>query len=209
MAELSEQRHLDEERRVAEAQAYQDRRAAAKEDAGRWPSEQIGSTYITKGRLMHVNGQPKCFFMLTNGGADLRIVEYKDGPDFSVDNDITVPISQVISLNVASPTVTRTRTKTVPVTVVEKKNKSPVGRGLVGGVLLGPAGLVLGAASGLNSNLASTVKHENVNETYDTLGDPQLIIGTTNPDQPVFKIKFDPPGLADEWMYRLHAAQRR
>jgi hypothetical protein len=209
IAILKEERLADEERRAAEAQAYVDRRATAKEAANRWPSEQLGATHISQGRLMHVKGQPKCFFMLTDEGKAIRIVEFKDAPDFELQGECTLPTSRIISIHIASPTVTKTRSKTVPVTVVEKKNKSPVGRGLVGGVLLGPAGVVLGAASGLNSKVVSTVKHETVNENYDALGDPQLIIGTSNPDQPIFKIKFDPPTLADEWIYRIQGIQRR
>ena len=121
IAALTEERLLDEERRASEAQAYQDRRAAAKEQAGRWPADQVGSTHISAGRLMHVKGQPKCFFMLANNGAAVRIVEYEDAPDFEIHSDMTLPLSRVISLNVASPTITKTRTKTIPVTVVEKK----------------------------------------------------------------------------------------
>ncbi|HEX8301544.1 hypothetical protein [Sphingomonas sp.] len=207
--EKNEQFRAEQESRQNEQKALEERRASAQADVNAWPSSQPAWTHISKGRLMHVKGQPKCFFMLSESKALLRIVEYSDDPDFDVASEFGLPLQAVISLNTAQPTVTKKRSKQVPITAIETKNKSPVARGLVGGALLGPAGLVLGAASGLNSKVSSSVHYETVSEEYDTLGDPQLIIGTSNADRPVVKIKFDPPNLADEWLFRIQGAQRR
>lgn len=205
---LAQQKAVDNERRALERAAKQAQRDEAKAAADRWPSEQIGWNHISKAQMMHVAGQPACYFMIDEKGGALRIATYQLTQEFAVDNDFEINVRGVISMNVASPSVTKTRTKTVPVTTIQHEKKSPIARGLVGGVLLGPAGLVLGAASGLNSKVTSTVSHEKVLEDYETVGEPQLIIGTSDQTHPVLKIKFDPPSLAEEWMYRILGAQR-
>lgn len=206
---LAQQKANDDERRAGERAANQMRRDAARAAADSWPSEQAGWNHISKAKMMHVAGQPTCYFMIDEKGASLRIATYQLSQEFTIESDFQVAVRRIISMNVASPSVTKTRTKTVPVTTVHHEKKSPVARGLVGGVLLGPAGLVLGAASGLNSKATSTVSHEKVLEDYETVGDPQLIIGTSDQTYPVLKFKFDPPTLAEEWMYRILGAQRQ
>lgn len=205
---LAQQKAIDDERRAREREANQRRREAARAAADQWPATQSGWAHISKARMMHVTGQPQCYFMIDQKGASLRIATYQVSQDFRIESDVEINIPRVLSMNIASPSVTKTRTKTIPVTTIEHKKKSPVARGLVGGVLLGPAGLVLGAASGLNSKVTSSVSHEKVLEDYETTGDPQLIIGTSDQEHPVLKLKFDPPSLAEEWMYRIMGAQR-
>jgi hypothetical protein len=206
---LTQQKAIDDERRAKEREANQQRRDSAREAAEQWPADQSGWTHISKARMMHVAGQPHCYFMIGETSPRLRIVTYQVSQEFTIDGETEIDLARVISMNIASPSVTKIRSKTVPVTTIEHKKKSPIARGLVGGALLGPAGLVLGAASGLNSKVTSSVSHEKVQEEYETLGDPQLIIGTSDKDNPVLKMKFDPPSLADEWMYRIMGAQRR
>jgi hypothetical protein len=76
-------------------------------------------------------------------------------------------------------------------------------------VLLGPAGLVIGAASGLNGKIETNVEERRIAEKVSELGAPQLIIGTSDPQRPVLKLKFDDPEVASEWMYRIRGAQAR
>lgn len=209
MEALTQQKAIDDERRAAERAANQRRKEEAHAAAEQWPADQHGWTHISKARMMHVAGQPHCYFMINDQGSALRIASYQISQDFTIDGDTQIEIERVVSMNIASPSITKTRTKTVPVTTIEHKKKSPIARGLVGGALLGPAGLVLGAASGLNSKVTSSVSHEKIQEEYETLGDPQLIMGTSNLDSPILKLKFDPPSLAEEWMYRIMGAQRK
>ncbi|RYX80510.1 hypothetical protein EON83_28350 [bacterium] len=206
---MAHQKAVDDERRAGDRAARQALREAAQAAADSWPSEQTGWNHISKAKMMHVAGQPSCYFMIDEKGGSLRVATYQVSQDFTLDSDFQVPVRGVISMNVASPSVTKTRTKTVPVTTIHHEKKSPVARGLVGGILLGPAGLVLGAASGLNSKATSTVSQEKILEDYETVGDPQLIIGTSDQTYPVLKFKFDPPTLAEEWMYRILGAQRQ
>lgn len=205
--QLNQVRLADQQERDADKRQIEERRAKTQSEVEAWPATQKGWTHVTRARLMHITGQPKCFFMLSENRLLLRVVQYTADQYFEIQREFALVVKDVISLNVASPTITKTRTKIVPITKIEKQNRSPVARGLVGGALLGPAGVVMGAASGLNAKVTSSVQHERVSESYDALGDPQLIIGTRNPDRPVLKIKFDPPSMADEWMFRIRGAQ--
>lgn len=184
---LAKQKAIDTQRRASEREANQRRREAAHAAAELWPTEQTGWSHISKARMMHVPGQPHCYFMIK--GTSLRIATYQVSQDFTVESDFEIDVNCITSTNVIIPPITKTRTKTVPVTKVEHKKKSPVARGLVGWSLLGPAGLILGAASGLNSKVTSSVSHEKIQEEYETPGDPQLIIGTTSQDDPVLGSK--------------------
>jgi Tfp pilus assembly protein PilX len=163
--------------------------------------------FVSKGKLMHIQGQPQCLAMMSDNGLIVRFEEVVDDNGFATKEPISLNLNQIVSLDTASPTITKSRKTSVPVTVTETKQKSPVARGLVGSVLLGPAGLVLGAASGLNAKVTTKTENQTIYEKYESSGDPQLILGTSSPNHPVLKIKFDPPNLAEEWMFRIRGAQ--
>ena len=197
-----EEAHRREAQRIA-----QERKIQATADRKDWKEKQVDWTYLSSGWIMNLPDAPRCFCMLAKSHSCVRIVTYSDDEDFQIISDRLILMSQIISLNVAAPMVTKRRAKTVPVSIVEQGRRSPVGRGLVGGALFGPAGLVLGAASGLNSKTTTRVEHQTVSESYETKGSPQLIIGTTLTDRPVLNIKFETPNLANEWMFRIQAVQ--
>jgi hypothetical protein len=199
----------------AEAKAAYEARELRRSEAAKAEIAWIGDyatkgwKYVSRAKLMHASGQPNCVFMMSDNDLLLQICSFETREEFLPGSPIVLNVNQVLGLNIAKPKITKTREKIVPVSIVENKRKSPVGRGLVGGALLGPAGLVLGAASGLNSKTSTKVEERTVTEQYETEGDPQLIIGTSIPDEPVLKIKFDPPSLADEWLFRIQGAQSR
>jgi len=166
-----------------------------------------GWKYISKAKLMHKSGQPPCLFMTSENGQLIQFMEYSIAEKFHSSDPQFLSINQVISLNIARPDVTDSRKKTVHLPITESQEKSPVARGLAGGAIMGPAGLILGAASGLNSRTKTRIETKTVYEQYEKKGDPQLIVGTSSPDVPVLKLKFDPPSLADEWMFRIRALQ--
>ena len=164
---------------------------------------------VCNAKLLADRQSQDCAVMLSDDRGDLRIVVYELGTEFTCEEPLTFHLRDILSLTVARPKITKTRKKIAPVSIVENKRKSPVARGILGGVLLGPAGLVVGAASGLNSKTITKIEQHEVTEFYEAEGDPQLIIGTTRDDYPVLKMKFDPTSDAEKWMFRIQAAQRR
>lgn len=204
---------LSESREDAARRAAQNKEKSvlAKIDRDNWVKslENEEWSVVTQARYLNTEGQPNCLVMICKKSLFLQILTYKLDTDLTKSQDLNLHINQVIGLNIARPRVTKYRSKQVPISSIETKTKSPVARGLVGGALLGPVGLVLGAASGLNSEVSTTTQNQTVEEAYETDGDPQLIIGTSLASNPVIKLLFDVPSLADEWLYRIKGAQSR
>jgi hypothetical protein len=90
--------------------------------------------------------------------------------------------------------------------VVVQQRKSPVGRALIGGIALGPIGAIAGAASGLNGK--STIKYveKTVRKEVETEGPKLLVVGTSDPAQPMLKIMAPRDDVTEEWLHRLRAA---
>ena len=197
-AQAKRLRQLDKEERE---------RAAAEKTA--WLSRQTGWTDRSEGRLLNVPERPSCVAMLGGEGRLFRLVEYRLGNSFDVLNDKTLPINKIISLDIARPTVKKTVYTTQAVPIVKKQHRSPVGRAAVGALVAGPLGAVVGAASGLGGKVTTEVEERKVAQQVEGLGDPQLIMGTSDAERPLLKIKFDPPELAESWLYKIRAAQAR
>lgn len=162
---------------------------------------------VCNSKLLKDNTSLDCAFMLSSDRNLIQIFPYEALEKFIYKTPIELTVREILSLNVVTPRIVKSRIKIVPVSIVENKTKSPVARGLIGAVLLGPAGLVVGAASGLNAKTGTRVENHKVTEKYEADGDPQLIIGTSRDDYPVLKIKFEPVSLAEEWLYKIQAAQ--
>ena len=168
-----------------------------------------GWAYVARGKLMHLKQRPECTMAMSRDAPLLRFDKFELVDELRFDDPFYLNLNQIISLNVASPRVTKTRYESVPVPITTSKNKSPVARGLLGGALLGPAGLVVGAASGLNAMTETEIRHETVSRKYESRGAPQLIIGTTSDDYPVLKFRCASQEVADEWMFRIRGRQAR
>lgn len=170
---------------------------------------QNGWSHVSVGKMMHLEGQPRCVLALAENSPTLRFDRVDGSDDFKVHPPIILSLSDIISLNVARPTVRKSREELTPVPITESVQRSPVARGLLGGAILGPAGLVLGAASGLNSKTTTNIEYQTVTKEYDAPGAPQLIIGTKWEDYPYFKIKCANQEVADEWMFRIRGRQAK
>lgn len=199
------------EEKAKKQAAHDAQRAAIEEDLLAWMQglQSDGWSLISRGRLMHQKGQPHCTIALATNAPLLRLDEIKIEEKFEASEPIYVNLREIISLNVARPTVQKSRKEIVPVPIIESHQRSPVARGLIGGAILGPAGLVLGAASGLNAKTTTTIKSETVYKSYDGFGLPQLIIGTNRDDYPYFKIQCANREVADEWAFRIRGRQAR
>ncbi|WBY16644.1 hypothetical protein PF049_00275 [Erythrobacteraceae bacterium WH01K] len=207
-----ENRALEFEAAKAERKALKEKKQAEiDKDLVVWMTkiQREGWSLISRGRLMHLEEQPHCIIALSNTSPLLRVNQIDVQDEFSHAEPIYINLREIISLNVARPSVRRSRQEKISFPITETQRRSPVARGLIGGALLGPAGLVVGVASGLNSQITTSVKSETVNKEYDGLGDPQLIIGTNREDHPYFKIKCANQEVADEWVFRIRGRQNR
>ncbi len=94
--------------------------------------------------------------------------------------------------------VVETYTRTVVTPVATQKKKSAIGRGLVGGVLLGPAGLILGAASGISPETKIVQTTSKQQDTRVVKGKPTVLL-TLHAVPPFKRLQFDKADDARAW----------
>lgn len=85
---------------------------------------------------------------------NLVVVSYQDHPlqrNFNVHEIATIDFESITRVELFTPERSGQITKRIITPVAVNKRKSAIVRGAVGGALLGPAGLLLGAASALTS----------------------------------------------------------
>lgn len=141
--------------------------------------------------------------MLDHGGHAVRMLSYRDDPSFEVLNDLRIACADIyeVAVEERSETISFTKRESVPVTHTERR--SPVARGLVGLAVLGPAGAVIGAASGLATNTRTTTEIRKVREHRTVEGAPNLVICRDDPTSPILRIQFSGHDDARDWALRL------
>lgn len=165
-----------------------------------------GWEHITPASINGSNG----FVAITGNGLLLRFVTYNRANDtFSIISDTTIAVRSILSFDVVIPERSKTITHNDKIPVVVKEGRSPVGRALVGGVLLGPVGAVVGAASGVGGK--TKVEHKQVqrSETIKVKGPSKLVLGVQDLATPVLRIEFEPSSLSNDWWYRIQSARSR
>lgn len=207
--EIGERRRLEAEKKEQARLERIERKKLARSKRDKWVEGLAADAQSNacKARMLEDGSGQDCVVMFARGRNAVRIIPYQLDEEFFELDAIELALTDIISLDIARPKVTKTRKKTVPVSIVENKRKSPVGRAAVGGVLLGPVGAVVGAASGLNAKTETRIENREVSERYETDGDPQLVVGTKLDDFPVLKLKFDPVANAETWMFKIRGAQ--
>lgn len=193
---------------LAEKERKKELRKAIALEKSNWLAE-INATlkYATAGTLVGGIGQGRCVLAFDEAQRSIRIFGYTTGQEFKVRLEANIPVSQIISLEVVRPMEMKRVQRTQAVGVVSTNKKSPVARGLAGGALIGPAGLVLGAASGASKDTTTEIKEHKVWEQVQREGDPELWVGTSDPGSPLIKVKPENSAAADEWLYRIKALQ--
>jgi len=145
-------------------------------------------------------------FGIKKDNSAIGVVTYRlEGAEFHAGTPVEVPVAMLLSAKVVRDDVREAywRTEIVPVAV--KNKKSPVGRALVGGVLLGPAGVVIGAASGLGGKSQVINEERRVMDERVVKGPPRLVIGTAT--NGVLNISFEAENHAEHWANQIQAAR--
>lgn len=209
--EAEEERRQKDESTRLKKEAEEAKRAEVQRQKQAFWEGMTGWDFRSEGRMMNVSGQPNCFFASGAEGRLLRIVQFiENNEEFKITDDKTISVNKIMSMNIASPkyNVTEHYKQAVPVVSSEPK-KSVVGRSVVGGALFGPAGAIVGGMTGLNNTVSTKIEEREFSRKVERTGNPQLIMSTTDPHNPVFKIEFRPPSLADEWMFRIRGFKTR
>ncbi len=198
-------REARHEQRIIDNQALHSerKRKAAAEALWLANRQEAGWQFVTPGSLMKIPQQPVCYIMVSKDGKTLCF-EKRDG-EFNIEADpfLVVQMANIASLDIVRPSTTLYRSVDVPDTITNVKRKSPVKRGLVGLAVLGPAGAVIGAASGLKDDVSIQTTTKRVTESYQGEGNPRLAIGTNDPANPYFEIRFLDSTQCDIWLHRI------
>lgn len=147
---------------------------------------------------------------LSEDGKSLRFLSWKRQGNGIVNvTDRTYPTKAVIGLAIDQPDVSRIVTHKEKTPVAVNVRRSAGGRALVGGIVAGPAGAVIGGASGLNGKTKITMVETERHETVDSKGHPTLIVQLDDLASPRRALVFSDVKTTNEWSSRIHAAMTR
>jgi hypothetical protein len=143
---------------------------------------------------------------LSKDRTELGIWSYTDESVFAVLRDISVPLRAITSVEVERVAKTESYARVEHVPIVSSQGKSPIGRAIVGGALLGPVGAIVGAASASGGKISTTVEQRTVQDLRTVIGSPKLVIGIRDIDNPVVRLSFNKDASADHWLHLIRAA---
>lgn len=149
------------------------------------------------------DGKPAMFATVDDEAA-IRLIQYVDhlpwvSNSWRVDLDRTIRFSDLRSVTVEQDDVVETFTRRVTTPVAVTKHKSAIGRGLVGAAVLGPAGLLLGAASAVKPT-TKVIEHTTTQTDQRVVkGPPTLVLTTRDRTDPFVRIAFDKIDDAKAW----------
>ncbi|QCQ98501.1 hypothetical protein [Brevundimonas sp. SGAir0440] len=126
-------------------------------------------------------------------------VDFSEGMKFAPEKDVIVNFRDIVDVTVTQDDVIETYTRTVSTPVSVAKKKSSIGRALVGGVLLGPAGAVVGAVSGAatTSQIKTVVTKQQ--DTRVVAGPPTLTITLSGKPYTFERVTFATMDEARSW----------
>lgn len=137
------------------------------------------------------------YFMISADRSRLRWSRVQLRPNYTVLEEREVRLDTVLSVELEQSSRTVMRLETQSVT----KKSGALGRAVVGGVLLGGAGAVVGAATA-SGKTTGTTKSKSV--TRD--GPTYIVIGTTDLERPMLKVRMIGVTAGQEWVHRIKAS---
>lgn len=143
-------------------------------------------------------------------GSELRLVSCeRDGVTIKVLHDEVLPFQKIVGVNFLQEMRSKviTHKETTPVAV--GNGKSVGTRALAGALIAGPAGAIVGQASGLSGK--SKIEHVETkrSETILVKGHPSLVIDVDDIARPMRCLVFDTEQQTKEWSSRLSTAFNR
>ena len=155
-------------------------------------------------QLLHIDDQ-KCIAGVTQDALCIEgypLFETKAVSEIDIEQ---IDLRSILSVEMVDSTRLVRRMHIERDTELVHHRRSPVTRGLVGAVALGPVGMVLGAASGLNSKVELKHRDRKVTKMVEAAGPPSIVLGTNLPTRPMIKLRAASKAKTEEWFYRLRA----
>jgi hypothetical protein len=149
----------------------------------------------------------RCAALINANSTALRFITFSENGEPLIERVFQIAVKSIISMGMERPEIVTTVSDIQYVPVTIQKQKRPITRAVVGGALFGPVGAVVGAVSGVGGRIETKVEAHRTTRRKTLLGSSQLVLGTSDPNHICVKIEFDPVKLAEEWWYRIQAAQ--
>lgn len=143
-------------------------------------------------------------------GSELRLVSCERSEvTIKILNDETLPIPQIVSVGISRDKRNKviTHKETTPVAV--GTGKSAGTRALAGALIAGPAGAIVGQASGLSGKSKIKYVATQRSETISVDGHPYLVLETEDIERPLRTLIFDTEKQTKEWSSRIATALSR
>ena len=141
-------------------------------------------------------------FMMLKGKA-IRLVSIANQYIWDVKTDQTIKLSELRSVEFVHDDKIETYHRKVTTPVAVAKNKSAIGRGAAGMVLLGPVGLALGAASAMTPKTQIVEHTTTVMDQRVVKGPPMLVLTTKARTDPFIRLEFAKADDAKAWALYL------
>lgn len=119
--------------------------------------------------------------------------------DFTLTDTFDIPFPDIVQVTAQQDNVVETFTRTTNTPVATAKKKSAIGRGLVGGAVLGPVGMVLGAASGATTTTQVKTVVTTSEDTRVVAGPPTLTLTMRGTPYRIERLEFDTIDQARSW----------
>ena len=145
--------------------------------------------------------------LLSHDGSKLKFLLGAAGAPSSGSAIYELNASSIVDVGLERRTTIKNQSRVEDVILPQANRKSTVGRAVVGGVLLGPVGAVVGAASSMKGpppkiekcTVVDTVEEETV---------PLIVLSTRDLARPVIRLDVIGKARTEEWYARLLAVTR-
>jgi hypothetical protein len=130
-----------------------------------------------------------------------RVLEYKD---VDIGDFLEVQTKSILLAELNSPSVQKYVREVKTEAVVIQTKKSSIGRALVGGVLLGPVGAVVGAASGVGGK--QEIKHVQtpISREVTSKGPLEVVLRLNDMQKPMLRLRGETNAKTEEWFHRIN-----
>jgi hypothetical protein len=165
-------------------------------------------------RVVQIDANQALLFV-QEATSTIQVISYFLDEELHIHTDLALHQGDVLTVETEIEQIAKTRSKQittpVPVQTITQtgQNRSALGRGIVGAAVLGPAGGVIGAVSGLDNKTSlnsktEIIEHKSyVKEDYTVEGRAFLVVGIRNFKSPILKLEFVDRQELKEWYVRF------
>lgn len=156
-----------------------------------------------------IRSKGRAMLMATQHVSRLRLQYFENEGAFEAGAIREFDVKALRTVEIRETFRTRKVEKVDHVPISFSNNRSSVGRAVAGGLIAGPTGAMVGAASGLGGKHKIEHKKVTTYEERQERAPAMLVLGVNDIENPLVKIHFEADGEADTWRHRIDMARQR